>query len=320
MSFSSTTKNELCHLNFNSKCCLYSELAAILRVNAAIRISGYRDANIKITTENAALARKVFTIIKKLFKTLPEVVIRKSVKLKKHNIYIIVLAKNPVTWEILKQTGFIEDNGQEGYKFDSSIGKSIIKGTCCQKAFLRGAFLGSGALSDPEKTYHLEITLHSRQLAGEIVKIINLFGLGAKIIKRKSAFVIYLKEGEHIVDFLNIIGAHNALLELENIRILKEMRNNVNRVVNCETANIEKTVNASLRQIENIKYIRDNIGFEKLQPGLREIAERRLAYSEASLKELGEMLDIPIGKSGVNHRLRKLDEIAEELKNLKGEL
>ena len=140
----------------------------------------------------------------------------------------------------------------------------------------------------------------------------NGFGVDAKIVQRKKHFVVYLKEGSQIVDMLNVMGAHVSLMEL---RILKEMRNSVNRKVNCETANIHKTVSAAVRQIEDIRYIQQKIGFEQLSEGLAEIARLRLEQPEATLKELGMMLSTPVGKSGVNHRLRKLSDIAETLRD-----
>jgi DNA-binding protein WhiA len=222
--------------------------------------------------------------------------------------------------KILEDIGLTPGNETVGQKAESIVDSSLLKKTCCRRTYLRWAFLSGGSVSDPEKTYHLEINNHKPDYANEIGRVMNTFGLHARLIKRKGNYVIYIKEGEDIVDFLNIIGAHNALLELENVRILKEMRNNVNRIVNCETANLEKTVNASVRQVENIKYIRDNIGFERIPENLREIAEVRLEYSDSNLKELGELLDPPLGKSGVNHRLRKLDIIAENAKESKGEL
>lgn len=188
----------------------------------------------------------------------------------------------------------------------------ITRDSCCKRAFLRGAFLAGGSVSDPEKTYHLEIAAHYRDFASLIRTIINTYALHSKVIRRKGSMVVYLKEGENIVDFLNIIGAHRALLTLENIRILKEMRNNVNRLVNCETANLDKTVNASVRQISNIKYIQQHIGLETLPENLKEIAVMRLKHTDASLRELGDMLNPPLGKSGVNHRLRKLEKIADD--------
>ena len=145
--------------------------------------------------------------------------------------------------------------------------------------------------------------------------LINSFNLRSKVIQRKNSFIIYIKESEQISDLLSIMGAHSALFELENIRIMKEMRNNVNRLVNCETANLSKTVNAAVRQVESIKFIQSEIGLKRLPKNLREIAELRLNYPDESLKELGEMLDPPVGKSGVNHRLRKIEKIAGELRN-----
>jgi DNA-binding protein WhiA len=185
---------------------------------------------------------------------------------------------------------------------------------CCKKSFLRAAFLTGGSLSDPEKTYHLEISTHNPVSIEIIKKLLKEYDIYIKTITRKGNEVAYIKEGENIVDFLNIIGAHAALMELENVRILKDMRNSVNRIVNCETANLEKTVNASVRQMENIKYIQSTIGISNLPENLIEIANIRIENGEASLKELGEMLNPKLGKSGVNHRLRKLDEIAEKIK------
>jgi len=243
-----------------------------------------------------------------------EMSIRRSRKLKKHIVYMLVLTCSKGLKKVLSDVNIKTSDTVEYLPYAGTINrKSGLK------AYLRGAFLASGSMSDPEKTYHLEIICHNHVLAKELNEIMDSFNLNAKVIMRKGSHVVYLKEGENIVDFLNIIGAHSALLELENIRILKEMRNNVNRIVNCETANLQKTVNASVRQVDNIRYIRDNLGFEKLPENLRDIAQLRLKYSDASLKELGEMLSPSLGKSGVNHRLRKLDIIAEKIRSMKGE-
>lgn len=318
MSFSTLVKSELCRAEIDEDCCLLAELAAVIRINGTIGIIQQRDFNIRIVTENAAFARRVFSIIKKLFNIYSEITIRKSKKLKKHISYIIVVTASLGAEEILKKVG-IEVDHERG-KLDHSIhSKSILKKTCCRKSYLRGAFLSGGSVSDPEKTYHLEIINHEKSLANETNELMKNFHLHGRVISRKGTYVTYLKEGESIVDFLNVVGAHTALMEFENIRILKEMRNNVNRIVNCETANLDKTVNASLRQVENIKYIKEHIGFDELPKTLKEIAELRLAFSDASLVELGEKLQPALGKSGVNHRLRKLDEIAENVRDLKGE-
>ena len=195
----------------------------------------------------------------------------------------------------------------------------VLMQNCCKRAFIRGAFLAAGSISDPEKFYHFEIACATEAKAKQIQGLILSMGIEAKIVLRKKYFVVYIKEGSQIVDILNVMEAPVALMELENIRILKEMRNSVNRKVNCETANINKTVSAAVKQIEDIVYIRDTIGFEGLPENLEEIAKARLERPEATLKELGEGLDPPVGKSGVNHRLRKLSILAADLKEKRSE-
>lgn len=190
----------------------------------------------------------------------------------------------------------------------------VLMQNCCKRAFIRGAFLAAGSISDPEKFYHFEIACATEAKAKQIQGLILSMGIEARIVLRKKYFVVYIKEGSQIVDLLNIMEAPVALMELENIRILKEMRGSVNRQVNCETANINKTVSAAVKQMEDIIYIRDTAGFDSLPENLREIAELRLTRPEATLKELGEALDPPVGKSGVNHRLRKLGNMAEVLR------
>ena len=196
----------------------------------------------------------------------------------------------------------------------------VTQQSCCKRAFIRGAFLASGSISDPEKGYHFEIVCSDQQKAEQLQELIRSFQIDAKIVLRKKSYVVYVKEGAQIVDILAVMEANVALMNLENIRILKEMRNSVNRKVNCETANINKTVSAAVKQIEDIRLIERRVGFYSLNEGLAEIAELRLQYPEATLKELGMMLNPQVGKSGVNHRLRKLSEIADELRNDKEEL
>ncbi|MGE5612952.1 MAG: DNA-binding protein WhiA [Bacillota bacterium] len=318
MSFSSTVKNELCRIENINNCCLLAELAAAICFNGTVDLSPGGGFSVRLTTENAAFARRVYSTIKKTCSINPEVSIRRSKKLKKHVSYVIRITHAAGSSRVLEQAGVSVNPGEAGADNDAGrrpvivCGKKGLNRQCCRKAFLRGAFLASGSISDPEKTYHLEVISHTREQAVCLTEILESFGVRSRIISRKGSFVVYLKEGESIVDFLNITGAHNALMSLENVRILKDMRNSVNRIVNCETANLGKTVNASLRHVENIRYIAENIGFDKLPPGLREIAELRLASTDASLAELGQMLSPPLGKSGVNHRLRKLDLIAEK--------
>jgi hypothetical protein len=189
-----------------------------------------------------------------------------------------------------------------------------VQHTCCKRAFIRGAFMAAGSISDPNKSYHFEIVCKNIAQASQLKEVIESFDAQPKIVERKERFVVYLKEGEQIVDMLNVMEAYVSLMKLENVRILKDMRNSINRKVNCETANINKTVNAAVRQIEDIKKIRDTLGFDSLSPQLAEMAQVRLDHPDAPLKELGTYLDPPVGKSGVNHRLKKLSEIAEKIK------
>ena len=194
----------------------------------------------------------------------------------------------------------------------------LVQQNCCKRAFIRGAFLASGSISDPEKGYHFEIVCPDVRKAEQLQVVIRSFSVDAKIVQRKKSYVVYVKEGAQIVDMLAVMEANVALMDLENIRILKEMRNSVNRKVNCETANINKTVNAAVKQIEDIRLIQQRMGFEQLNEGLAQIAELRMQYPEATLKELGMMLSPQVGKSGVNHRLRKLSAMADELREKQG--
>ncbi len=313
MTFSSITKNEISKIVITNKCCQLALLSALIKMTGTVQIHGVNKIGVRLSTENASIARMLFSLLKSCFDINTRVVVRKNKHLKKNNNYTLYIDSEMGSLEILKAAGIMQE-GDKGLKLNYKLPHHLIKKSCCRKAYLRGVFLGGGSISDPEKTYHLELVTNSEDFAEDIKDVLNHYQLGAKVVERKGNYVVYLKEGENIVNFLNIIGAHNALLNLENVRIYKEMRNNVNRIVNCETANLDKTLNAALRQIENIKYIRDTIGLEKLPAGLAEIAELRLEYKEASLKELGEMMSPVVGKSGVNHRLRKLDQIAEKLK------
>ncbi|HYE81493.1 MAG TPA: DNA-binding protein WhiA [Clostridia bacterium] len=318
MTFSSITKNEISKIVVTNKCCQLALLSALIKMTGTVQIHGVNKIGVRLSTENASIARMLFSLLKSCYEINTRVVVRKNKHLKKNNNYTLYIDSDMGSLEILKMTGILQDS-EKGLKLNYKLPHQLIKKACCKKVYLRGVFLGGGSISDPEKTYHLELVTNNEDFAEDIKELLNHYELGAKVVARKGNHVVYIKEGEHIVKFLNIIGAHNALLSLENVRIYKEMRNNVNRIVNCETANLDKTLNASLRQIENIIYIKDAMGLDKLPAGLAEIAELRLEYKEASLKELGEMMSPQVGKSGVNHRLRKLDQIAENLRDRRRE-
>ena len=195
------------------------------------------------------------------------------------------------------------------------MNESVLERECCRRAYLRGWFLAAGTVTNPEGHYHLEIVAGTDEMASYIREILRSFDIEAKITRRKNTSVLYLKEGQKVVDFLGLVGAHVALMEFENARIVKEVRGRINRQVNCETANIKKTISASAKQVEEIRYLQETVGFDQLSDSLAQMAQMRLTYPEASIKELGGMMDPPLGKSAVNHRLRRIVEMAEELRD-----
>ena len=313
MSFSSKVKEELSRQISPARHCQIAEIAAIISLCGKIQIDENDRYCIKINTENVAVARKYFTLLKKTFNISTDVVIRRNDYLRRNQTYGVAVTEDEEARRVLLATKLMNDQGEIGENL-SVVKNLVIQNQCCRRAFLRGAFLAAGSISDPERFYHFEIACTTEAKAKQLQSIISTFNLDARIVVRKKYFVVYIKEGSQIVDILNVMEAPVALMELENIRILKEMRNSVNRQVNCETANINKTVSAAVKQIEDITYIRDTIGFDSLPENLEEIARARLERPEATLKELGEVLDPPVGKSGVNHRLRKLSILAEDLR------
>lgn len=312
MTFSGKVKEELSKHWSSEEHCQIAEVAAIVSMCGKVVIDSRERYSIKVRTENLSVARKYFTLLKKTFNISTESFVSRNAT--RGNVtYTVIVKCHEDAITVLKASKLIDENGEISEEI--SIGKNpIVKKSCCKRAFLRGAFLATGSVSNPEKSYHIEIVCATKGKAEQIKGLINSFDLEAKIILRKKSYVVYLKEGSQIVDLLNVMEAPVALMEMENVRILKEMRNTVNRKVNCETANINKTVSAAVKQVEDIHYIQNSIGLSKLPEGLQEMAELRLANPNASLKELGDLLTEPIGKSGVNHRLRKLSEIAETLR------
>ena len=284
MSFSSRIKEELSRHMSPARHCQIAEIAAILSLCGRIQISGDDHYSIKIHTENVTVARKCFTLLRKTFNIETDISIRRNAHLGKNRIYSVCVKQHEDALRVLKATKLLTEDGEIGENL-SVVGNVVVQNPCCRRAKAR-----------------------------QIQSIMATFDIDAKIVIRKRYYVVYIKEGSQIVDILNVMEAHLSLMELENIRILKEMRGNVNRQVNCETANINKTVSAAVKQIEDIEFIRDTVGFESLPDGLAQIAKARLLKPEATLKELGEDLEPPVGKSGVNHRLRKLGEMAEKLR------
>ncbi|OON99359.1 MAG: DNA-binding protein WhiA [Epulopiscium sp. Nele67-Bin004] len=290
--FSSKIKEEIIKCCGENIQCMYAELLGFI-LSCSENCLNTNTNTIKLDIENDELAKKYFTFLKKTFNI--------NVELMHGNM---TNRKKFVNTIVLKEARFIL----------STLSSNKLADICCKRAYLRGAFLAVGSVSDPQKGYHLEFVSSNSEYAHHIQSVMAEINLDAKVVMRKNNYVVYLKDGSQIVDLLNIIGAHIALMDFENIRIVKEVRNNINRLVNCEIANLSKTVSAAVKQIEDITYIQDTKGLSYLPPNLEILAKNRLLYKEASLKELGQQLDPPIGKSGINHRFKKIADIAMQIR------
>lgn len=317
MSFSSEVKEELSRQIPASRHCSVAEIAALISCCGELVRNRKGTLTLKVHTENLTVARKYFMLIRKTFQVKTEILVKQNVSLKKSKNYFIYIRSQHDVEKILKATKLLK--GQDFHTIELVPSHLVTQNTCCKRAFLRGVFLAAGSITDPSKTYHFEIVAPSQVKAAYIAEILQSFRIDAKIVVRKKYYVVYVKEGSQIVDVLNIMEAHLALMNLENVRILKEMRNSINRQVNCETANINKTVVAASKQIEDILYIRDMVGLSELTEGLEDVARLRIEQPDASLKELGALLNPPLGKSGVNHRLRRISKIADSLREQKEE-
>ncbi|UXR70011.1 MULTISPECIES: DNA-binding protein WhiA [unclassified Staphylococcus] len=308
MSFASDMKNELTRVEVNNEDAM-AELSALIRMNGALSLSNQQFV-INIQTENATTARRIYSLIKKVFNVEVEILVRKKMKLKKNNIYICRIKMK--AREILDELGILKEGS-----FTHDIDPTMVATDEMRRSYLRGAFLAGGSVNNPEtSSYHLEIfSLYESHSAG-LTELMNQYGLNAKKLERKKGWITYMKEAERIAEFLSLIGGYQALLKFEDVRIVRDMRNSVNRLVNCETANLNKTVSAAMKQVKSIELIDEEIGLDNLPDRLREIAKLRIENQDVSLKELGEMVSTgTISKSGVNHRLRKLNELADKIRN-----
>lgn len=301
MSFSSDVKAELLQVNDSGRHCKIALLAAF------VNLCGFYDSaegSLVFVSDNEKLLDKINALIGELVDGRADI-------MPFENRMCVLVRDRKTAQKLVHMT-----LGDEGYD-KKAINPLTVAGICCKRAYIRGAFICIGSVSDPQKQYHLEFSNSDYDHADALKGLVASFGIDAKIIERKNHYVLYIKEGEQIVDMLNVMSAHKALLGFENLRVVKDLRNNLNRIVNCETANLNKVVSAGVRQTEAIEYIRKTVGLGSLSESLQEIAKLRLEYPDLSLKELGEKLDPPVGKSGVNHRLKKICSIAE---NLKGDI
>lgn len=313
MSFSTETKNELSRSVPEKKCCQLAEIAGFLRVCGSLRLSGGGKFKLVISTDNPAVARHYKKLIKEYFQVDTELEVGEAPGPKKGRAYFLTIGPEMRSEQILRETGILLVREGNNYISDG-IYSDLIKTKCCRKAYLRGIFMGSGSVSDPARSYHMEFVCASRNLAADLRKMINSFvDLTAKVVARKDKYVVYMKSSEYICDTLAIMGAFNQRMAFENVRIQKGMVSKAVRMTNCDTANTDRTLDASQRQLDCIRKLQAAGQFEKLPEKLREAARLRLENPEASLVQLGEMMDPPMKKSGINNRFRKIEEIASKL-------
>ncbi|MBS5915687.1 MAG: DNA-binding protein WhiA [Clostridiales bacterium] len=310
MSYSAKVKNELVRLPAQDDGEQVAQLAGIARMDGSILIGSGKRIALVLVSENAAVARQAYSWLRNLFHLQARIEIQRNTKLKKNIRYVVRVPGQPRLKTALTTLGMMND---EGLLFRSDIAPEFTDRDHVRRAYLRGIFLGSGSLTDPQRSYHLELVTQSEEFAEQISALIIGYGIEFRMSYRKENCVLYLKESEQISDFLALVGAHEAVMDLENVRVAKGVRNKVNRLVNCETANMNKAIDAALRQVEMIEAIKAHGDFDKLPRALQQVANLRLQAPEASLKELGELCDPPIGKSGINHRMRRLTEFAKKM-------
>lgn len=318
MSFSSETKNELARLEIDKKCCMLSEIAAYIRTAGDIELDSEGNYMIELQTDQAAIARHLKKLIKEYFAVDCDLEIyegggvgrnRKAVG----NSYHLILGRRERAEQILRECGIIRIRGGRDYLYDG-IFDELVKAKCDRKSYLRGAFLGTGTMSDPAKSYHLEFDIRTEGVANDLRKVINSFtDMQAKVVKRGSRYVVYMKKADYVSDMLAIMGASGSMLQMEDIRIKKGLVSTARREINCDSANLDRAVDTSLRQVEAIRRIAEIRGLKSLDPKLREAAELRLEHPDVTIAALGELCDPPLKKSGINGRLRKLEEIASKL-------
>jgi len=308
MSFSATAKDELARKTSEKVCCAVAELAAFAHVTGHMELKGQGNFAFYMNTEHAPTARCMLSLIKTRVGVSAKLITKEN-RLKRKHIYTIMVEDFDQARQLLKTLEIIDDKGAVQF----GISDHLIEKECCRISFLRGAFLGSGSVSDPEKAYHLEFVASNKDFADDLLNILSSNEIKAKSIERKESIVVYVKESDSIIRLLTLIGAHSTILALENIRISKDMMNNINRAANCEAANYSKTVDASIRQVQAIMRLKAAGELDRLNATLFAVAEARLNNHQASLNELAVILGGKVGKSGINHRLRKICEMAEKL-------
>ena len=301
MTFTSDVKEELSRVQPSCKHCDKATLSALLRIEGTLFVSGPSRYRVEVATDSAAVGRLAIRLIHGLYGLETELVVRRSVLHKTPN-YLIEIPAQPGLAEALVDLGIVTPEAG----LVMGIDESVVAKQCCKAAYLRGTFLGSGFVSDPKSDFHFEMTFESERLAEDVAELMVEKGIGAKVLPRRNSYVVYLKSGDAILEFLAFTEAHKSALAMEEERVLKSIRNDVNRTINAELANEHKATRAALDQLVLIRNVLAKHDFESLPPALQDFVRLRVAHPDVSLKQLGEFADPPLSKSAVNHRLRRL--------------
>ena len=307
MSFNTDVKEELARVDSTCSHCDRALLAALIRIEGTLLISGQGRYRLEIVTDAPSVARLTWRLLHESYGLRTELTTRRSVLHKTPNYLIDVPVQEGLT-EALRDMGVLGDHGLE-----LGVAPELVAKQCCAAAYLRGAFLGSGFVSDPRGDFHFEITVESQEMADDLAEIMAEKGIRARVMQRRSSFIVYIKSGESILEFLAFVGAHQSALVMENARVVKSVRNDVNRQTNAELADPTNTAEASVDQIYAMRSVLEAYGVERLPPALREIIRLRVQYPDATLKELGERADPPLSKSAVYHRIRRIEQMAKDL-------
>lgn len=316
MSYTSELKSELSRINTENKCCMLADISGFLRVAGSVRFAGSEKFTIVASTENPAVARYYKKLIKKYFNSNASIEVGSSQAPGKSATayrYYITVKLDEKSMQILRETGLLLTKGGNDYLSDG-IYMPIVKSKCCRRAYIRGLFLGCGTMSDPRRSNHMEFITDSTNVAQDLKELIGTFtDLSASVAERKGKNIVYIKKADYISDMLGIMGASKAMLEFENIRIGKGLRVEVQRISNCDNANIDRSLSASEQQIRQIRLIEEKLGLENIDPKLCAVAKLRLKHPEASLAEIGAALDPEVKKPAVSKRFAKISDIAEGL-------
>lgn len=307
MSFTTEVKEELSRVEATCSHCDSATLAALIRIEGTLLFSGHQKYRLEIATDAPVVARFIIRSLHGIYGLKTDLTMRRSVLHKTPN-WLIEVPNQPGLYEALQDLGILD-----GDSLERGVSRKIVKKRCCAAAYLRGVFLGSGFIANPKGDFHFEMGIESQTMAQDIADIMTERGIPAKITSRRNSYTIYLKSGSAISAFLALVGAHQCALKMENERVLKSVRNDVNRRVNAEIANQAKTAEASVDQIQVIRKVLHHQDIKTLPLALQEYIRLRVRFPDATLKELGERANPPLSKSAIYHRVRRLEQMANDL-------